>query len=100
MAQFANWSFACSFRQCLNSAEILVFLASQRAALSLAQYAYLEYLRRLVAVETSARRAQDRGPDVFPYHSEIVGEGYRMLNDGHRIAFEIVAGPESPRLKM
>jgi len=32
------------------------------------------------------------GPDVFVHYSAIVGEGYRTLNQGDAVEFEIVQG--------
>jgi CspA family cold shock protein len=37
------------------------------------------------------------GPDVFIHYSAIVGEGYRTLQEGDTVAFEIVQGPKGPQ---
>ena len=34
------------------------------------------------------------GDDVFVHHTAIQGEGYRSLNDGDQVEFEIVEGPK------
>ena len=34
------------------------------------------------------------GPDVFVHYTAIVGEGYKMLNEGDKVEFEIVQGPK------
>ena len=40
---------------------------------------------------------RDDGPDVFVHYSAIVGEGYRTLNEGDAVEFEIVQGPKGPQ---
>ena len=39
---------------------------------------------------------QDDGPDVFVHHSAIKAEGFRTLEEGARVQFEIVDGPKGP----
>ncbi|MDF5753006.1 cold-shock protein [Spongiactinospora sp. TRM90649] len=42
--------------------------------------------------------APDGGaPDVFVHYSEIVGNGYRSLEDGQRVEFEITQGQKGPQ---
>ena len=36
------------------------------------------------------------GKDVFVHHSEIVAEGYRSLDEGARVEFEVEDGPKGP----
>ena len=40
---------------------------------------------------------REGGPDVFVHHSEIRAEGYRSLNEGDRVRFEVVDSPKGPR---
>ena len=40
---------------------------------------------------------RDDGPDVFVHYSAIVGEGYRTLQEGDAVEFEIVQGPKGPQ---
>jgi len=35
---------------------------------------------------------RDDGPHVFVHYTAIVGEGYRTLNEGDAVEFEIVQG--------
>ena len=35
---------------------------------------------------------RESGPDVFVHHTAIVAEGYRSLNEGDRVSFEVVQG--------
>lgn len=39
---------------------------------------------------------QEDGPDVFVHHSGINASGFRSLNEGDRVTFEIVQGPKGP----
>jgi CspA family cold shock protein len=38
--------------------------------------------------------AQDGGPDVFVHHTAIQTDGFRTLNEGEMVSFEIVQGPK------
>jgi cold shock protein len=40
---------------------------------------------------------RDDGPDVFVHYSAIVGDGYRTLQEGDLVEFEIVQGPKGPQ---
>lgn len=40
---------------------------------------------------------QDSGPDVFVHFSAIQGEGFKTLNEGDRVSFEVVKGPKGPQ---
>ncbi|WP_084962729.1 cold-shock protein [Thermoactinospora rubra] len=42
--------------------------------------------------------APDGGaPDVFVHFSEIQGNGYRSLEDGQRVEFEVTQGQKGPQ---
>jgi cold shock protein len=41
--------------------------------------------------------AQDGGPDVFVHHTAIQGEGYKSLNEGDRVEFEVIQGEKGPK---
>ena len=36
----------------------------------------------------------ESGPDVFVHHSAIQGEGYKSLEEGQAVEFEITEGPK------
>lgn len=39
----------------------------------------------------------DGGSDVFVHYSWIIGTGYRTLNEGDRVEFEIGSGTKGPQ---
>ena len=41
--------------------------------------------------------AQGEGKDVFVHHTAIQMEGFRSLQEGDKVAFEIVDGPKGPQ---
>ena len=41
--------------------------------------------------------AQDGGPDVFVHHTAIQGEGYKSLNEGDRVEFQVIQGEKGPK---
>lgn len=40
--------------------------------------------------------AQENGPDVFVHHSGINASGYKSLNEGDKVSFDIQQGPKGP----
>ena len=41
--------------------------------------------------------AVDEGPDVYVHYSQIQMEGFRALEDGQRVEFEISQGQKGPQ---
>lgn len=39
----------------------------------------------------------DGGPDVFVHYSEIQGSGFKSLDEGQRVEFEVGQGPKGPQ---
>lgn len=40
--------------------------------------------------------SEENGSDVFVHYSAIQGDGFRTLNEGDRVSFEIGDGPKGP----
>jgi CspA family cold shock protein len=41
--------------------------------------------------------SRDDGDDVFVHHSAIVGEGYRSLDEGQKVSFDVTQGNKGPQ---
>jgi CspA family cold shock protein len=41
--------------------------------------------------------SQEGGADVFVHHTEIKSDGFRTLNEGDKVKFEVVDSPKGPR---
>jgi len=39
----------------------------------------------------------EEGEDLFVHHNEIQGEGYKTLNEGDKVSFEIGQGDKGPK---
>jgi len=39
---------------------------------------------------------QEDGKDVFVHYSAIAGSGFKTLNEGDKVEFEVVDGPKGP----
>jgi CspA family cold shock protein len=39
----------------------------------------------------------DDGTDCFVHHSDIAGEGFKSLDEGDAVEFEITQGPKGPK---
>ena len=40
---------------------------------------------------------QENGPDVFVHFRSIVGDGFKSLNEGQRVEFEVTEGQKGPQ---
>ena len=40
---------------------------------------------------------RESGEDVFVHFSAIQGDGYRSLEEGERVSFEVTKGPKGPQ---
>jgi CspA family cold shock protein len=40
---------------------------------------------------------RESGDDVFVHFREIVGDGYKTLNEGDKVSFEVTQGPKGPQ---
>jgi len=41
--------------------------------------------------------AQESGQDIFVHHTSILGKGYKTLNEGETVSFDIVASDKGPK---
>ena len=41
--------------------------------------------------------SQEEGDDVFVHHTSIQGEGFKTLDEGQEVEFEIQDGPKGPQ---
>jgi len=40
---------------------------------------------------------QDEGPDVFAHYTDIAGDGFKTLNEGDAVRFDVVEGAKGPK---
>jgi CspA family cold shock protein len=41
--------------------------------------------------------SQDTGQDVFVHHTAIVGTGFKVLNEGDAVTFDVIASDKGPK---
>jgi CspA family cold shock protein len=41
--------------------------------------------------------SQENGEDVFVHFSALQGDGYKSLNEGEAVEFEVTSGPKGPQ---
>ena len=41
--------------------------------------------------------AQDAGQDIFVHHTAIVGPGYKTLNPGEEVSFDVTTSDKGPK---
>lgn len=41
--------------------------------------------------------SRDEGGDVFVHHTAIVSEGYRSLDEGQKVSFDVTQGQKGPQ---
>ena len=46
-------------------------------------------IKRIVSGKGFGFIARESGEDVFVHFNEIVGEGYKTLNEGEKVSFEV-----------
>jgi CspA family cold shock protein len=105
------WVDKGGHRVLLTRGSILVhsarFLVAAPLACSTSGTAISSPARRTIAVQGTVKWfnnskgfgfiGRDDGPDVFVHYSAITGDGYRTLQEGDPVEFEIVQGPKGPQ---
>jgi CspA family cold shock protein len=73
----------------------------KRSGLNAFQGAYVDRLKGTVKWFNNAKGygfiGRDDGPDVFVHYSAITSEGYKSLQEGDAVDFEIVQGQKGPQ---
>ena len=41
--------------------------------------------------------SREDGDDVFVHHTAIVGDGYRSLDEGQKVSFDVTQGKKGPQ---
>jgi CspA family cold shock protein len=41
--------------------------------------------------------AQDSGQDVFVHHTSILGAGFKTLNEGEEVSFDVISSDKGPK---
>lgn len=41
--------------------------------------------------------AEDSGKDVFVHHTGIQGKGFKILNEGEQVVFDVILGEKGPK---
>jgi CspA family cold shock protein len=41
--------------------------------------------------------SREDGDDVFVHHTAIIGEGYRSLDEGQKVSFDVTQGNKGPQ---
>lgn len=78
------------------------FLVPDREGDCLAQGAHVERLKGTVKWFNNAKGygfigREDGSPDVFVHYSAIAADGYKSLQEGDAVEFEIVQGQKGPQ---
>ena len=56
----------------------------------------MELLSGLTTEKGSDSLSREEGPDVFVHHSAINAAGFKSLNEGDRVSFDIEQGQKGP----
>jgi len=79
----------------------LHFPGLSKCALNLPEGAHVERLKGTVKWFNNAKGygfiGRDDGPDVFVHYSAITSEGYKSLQEGDTVEFEITQGQKGPQ---
>jgi CspA family cold shock protein len=74
------------------SALALVYLLEQKGVQSMSQQGTVKWFNN--AKGYGFIQTEEGGEDVFVHHTAIVAEGFRTLNQGEKVNFELIQGPK------
>jgi CspA family cold shock protein len=88
-------------KQMLVALSLVPRCARERTAQLFREEEYVARLRGTVKWFNNAKGfgfiGRDDGPDVFVHYSAINSEGYKSLQEGDQVEFEIVQGQKGPQ---